>query len=1233
MERVLKPERFDTEPGKATSEQAWKHWKKTFDYFTDNFTGSNALDDTKKLAALTNCVSPYVFTFISAAEKFTDAINILEGIYVRPRNEVYARHLVSSRKQQDHESVDEFMNALDLLAKDCSFADVTADVYRDEFIRDAFVRGLKSPEIRQRLLEECKKKKDTFDKARTLELSLRNSLAMQNKSYQPQCLSTESHPNDPICDKTQDSVCASTGAFGNSPKPARSNCYFCGNVFHSRSSCPAKDITCYLCGKTGHYAKVCKSSNRQNSGNSKSRNYQSNRQPTAASLQPYALSDSTINVKVNTSSFQALVDSGSTNSFMDKSVAVTLGLHISNENKQTISMAVGSRNSKTLGSVSVKLQISDQCFDKVNFLVLENLCCNLIIGHDILKSYDTLVIKFGGPKPSLRVDNITDSAFACKLSAVKMVDSPPLFEYISPDVMPIACKSRRFSIPDKQFIDLEIQRLLAEGIIEPSISPWRAQVLVANSDNDRHRRRMVVDYSRTINKYTMLDAYPLPNLDELAHKVAQFSVYSSYDLKSAYHQVPIRDSDKPYTAFEASGRLYQFNRIPFGVTNGVAAFQRFMDNVIDSEGALGTFAYLDNITIGGKDQLDHDTKVEKFEAIVSKYGLTLNHDKTISSVQELKMLGYLISHGQIKPDPDRMRPLLDLPVPTDSASLKRAMGLFSYYSQWVPQYSDKIQPLISLDSFPLSEKAIASFELVKRCVSEACIVSPNLTDPLVIETDASGYALSASLNQNGKPVAFFSRTLNKHEKLHSSIEKEACAIVEAVRKWRHYLTNRKFILVTDQQAVSFLFSKNNTKGTAKNEKIMRWRVELSCLDFDIKFRPGKLNSTADCLSRVVCAALSHSDLLHDIHEALCHPGVVRLGHYIRTHNLPYSMEDVKRVTSNCRICAELKPAFFKPNNPPLVKAVKPFERLSMDFKGPLPSNTKNKYMLTVVDEYSRFPFAFPCPDMSAPTVKNKLIELFSVFGGPDFIHSDRGKQFLSETVKSFLLASGIGSSHSSPYNPRGNGQCERYNGIIWRAVQLALRSKDLDISQWEAVLPEALHSIRSLLCTATNDTPHNRLFNFPRKSSGSPLPSWLQERGRVLLRKHVKQSKYDDLCDEVELVDSNPTYARVRLQNGVEKNVSLRDLAPLPNPRTLEVTPPIAPSHQESHNSSLESATDPIDIAPFSEPVVTSPVPVSPPATSCNPTVESSPEESFKRMSQRRSQPPERLNYDKLGGD
>jgi hypothetical protein len=116
----------------------------------------------------------------------------------------------------------------------------------------------------------------------------------------------------------------------------------------------------------------------------------------------------------------------------------------------------------------------------------------------------------------------------------------------------------------------------------------------------------------------MIDAYPLPNLDELAHKAAHSSVYSSYDLKRAQHQIPLHESDKIYTGFEAAGRLYHFTRIPFGVTNGVASFQRFMDSVIDFEGVQGAFAYLNNITISGTDKADHDTKVNAFEQIVEK---------------------------------------------------------------------------------------------------------------------------------------------------------------------------------------------------------------------------------------------------------------------------------------------------------------------------------------------------------------------------------------------------------------------------------------------------------------------------------------------------------------------------------------------------------------------------------------------------------------------------------------
>ena len=216
-------------------------------------------------------------------------------------------------------------------------------------------------------------------------------------------------------------------------------------------------------------------------------------------------------------------------------------------------------------------------------------------------------------------------------------------------------------------------------------------------------------------------------------------------------------------------------------------------------------------------------------------------------------------------------------------------------------------------------------------------------------------------------------------------------------------------------------------------------------------------------------------------------------------------------------------------------------------------------MLTVIDEYSRFPFAIPCPDSESSTVIKCLTEIFAIFGTPGCIHSDNGPSLISAELKSFLLAHGIATSNSAVYNPRGNGQCERYNGVIWKTIELALYSKQLETAYWEQVLQESLHCIRTLLCTATNQTPHERLFSFQRQSAtGSSLPSWLLNKGSVLVRRHVRRSKYEPLCDEVEIIDLNPSHARVRHPAGREQVVSLRDLAPLPN--KLEHTDIISPN-------------------------------------------------------------------------
>ena len=125
--------------------------------------------------------------------------------------------------------------------------------------------------------------------------------------------------------------------------------------------------------------------------------------------------------------------------------------------------------------------------------------------------------------------------------------------------------------------------------------------------------------------------------------------------------------------------------------------------------------------------------------------------------------------------------------------------------------------------------------------------------------------------------------------------------------------------------------------------------------------------------------------LTNLYESLCHPGITRLPHYIKVKNLSFSLNYVKNVIQACKDCSEVKVSFLKPKNKmDLIKATQTFERISIDFKGPLLSFSKIKYLLVVVDEFSRFSFAYACPDIKSATVMKKLTHLFSIFGFPGY---------------------------------------------------------------------------------------------------------------------------------------------------------------------------------------------------------------------------------------------------------
>ena len=174
-----------------------------------------------------------------------------------------------------------------------------------------------------------------------------------------------------------------------------------------------------------------------------------------------------------------------------------------------------------------------------------------------------------------------------------------------------------------QFIRKEILQLL--DIIEPSYSPWHTQIVVTSTPNKK--KWLVVDFSHTINRFTLLDVYPLPWIKDLVNQIAQYRIFSIIDLSKAYNQIENGPKDHPYRAFQAGNRLYQFKQIPMGVTNGVPAFQRFMNSFISNDKLSGTFSYLDDITVCGKTQEEHDVNLEGFLNAAWTYNLEINQKK------------------------------------------------------------------------------------------------------------------------------------------------------------------------------------------------------------------------------------------------------------------------------------------------------------------------------------------------------------------------------------------------------------------------------------------------------------------------------------------------------------------------------------------------------------------------------------------------------------------------------
>ena len=344
---------------------------------------------------------------------------------------------------------------------------------------------------------------------------------------------------------------------------------------------------------------------------------------------------------------------------------------------------------------------------------------------------------------------------------------------------------------------------------------------------------------------------------------------------------------------------YQYRRLLFGVSNGASAFQRVVDDFILRHNLKKVYAYLDDLTVTWSTLEEHDQNLQKLLADAEQDGLTFNKKKSKIRQKKMQLLGHEISQACTKPDPDCLRLLLEMPPPQTPKELKRISGMFAYYAKWIDNFSSKAGPLLRAETFPMKGNSMDAFVLLKQELANTCLGAICEDILFVIETDASDYAIALILSQEGRPMAFMSKTLNTCERRYPAIEKEATAIIESVRKWAHFLKAGVFTLVTDQKSLSFMFDKEN-HGNIKN-KIMIWRLELSQYDYEIH-TPRKENIASNAFSRT-CATVDLTKKLQLLHVSLGHPGYIRLYHFVIARNLPYTREETKSGCQSCTICA------------------------------------------------------------------------------------------------------------------------------------------------------------------------------------------------------------------------------------------------------------------------------------------------------------------------------------------
>lgn len=417
---------------------------------------------------------------------------------------------------------------------------------------------------------------------------------------------------------------------------------------------------------------------------------------------------------------------------------------------------------------------------------------------------------------------------------------------------PINIKSYRPPECHKEEIRRQITEMLKDKVIKESNSPWNSPIWVvpkkAGADGIK-KWRIVVDF-RKLNERTEQDAYPLPVIDDILDQLGNAKFFSAFDLSSGFWQIKLDPESSKYTGFSTQDGHFEFIRMPFGLKNGPATFQRMMDTAL--RGLIGKIClvYLDDIVVFGSTIEEHNRNVAILFERLRSVGLKLQPEKCKFLRPELEYLGHSISAEGVKPNPEKISAVLDFKKPDNVKETQSFLGLCGYYRKFIKDFATIAYPLYRLtrkkSPFLWTDLCEAAFKKLKELMCNPPVLrQPDFKKEFTLTTDASNVGLGAILSQDGHPCCYVSRRLNKHEINYSASEKEMLAIVWAVKRLRQYLLGRKFTVKTDHQALTHLLSVKDPSS-----RILKWRLRLEEYTYNVQYKKGCENLAADALSRV-----------------------------------------------------------------------------------------------------------------------------------------------------------------------------------------------------------------------------------------------------------------------------------------------------------------------------------------------------------------------------------------------